>query len=617
MQSNAVIHKLNTILETSKLLNTTRDVTYILEALLQKSLELIEGGDTGVIFLYNPESGFLEVEAYVGFTETVEGIKLIPGESMTGTAFVNEKPMFFSTIEMVNQFMANMADDNRSMLEVSSAKGLHRLQGSIACPLIYQKVCIGTIVIDNFENNAPLVPEDVQILESISVQATIAIINARSYRREQENNAQLAIYNKMLEEERNKYKYSTGLHTKFTDMVLTGCTLNDIIMEVSELLHRDVLLIDLFFNVNVMAVNMIIDEKMMDQLKSQIKLDLMFQHTEQCRFASLGRYLNYYPILVNGEILGWLCIFSDGRPFSELDQIAIEKGSTILALELLKLDELSDMEQSFKGDFLEAILINHDMAYLQKCAMDFNFNFEHDHQMAIIGGDPLALHLQDDHYRRRLKQFVNHYYQRLNTQLNTVFPGSVAMIKDQEIVVIFELLPEDPRKHIIAFIEQFLYETDQMTSGRSNMAPLSVGISQVIRELNDFNSAYRNAQHTLKTLKNIMPGERYLFFDDLEVKQLLINNNQSTLSSFMDKVLGPLLCYDKRSKDDFLETLRIYIRSNGNWTYTKDKLHIHGNTLNYRLSRIMTLLNMDLNDYQQRLKIQIAFEILDIQKLQM
>jgi DNA-binding PucR family transcriptional regulator len=147
------------------------------------------------------------------------------------------------------------------------------------------------------------------------------------------------------------------------------------------------------------------------------------------------------------------------------------------------------------------------------------------------------------------------------------------------------------------------------------MAPLSVGISQVVRRLHDFSSAYRNAQHTLKTLKNIMPNERYLFFDDLEVKQLLINNNQTTLNTFLEKALGPLLSYEKRSKDEFLETLRIYIKSNGNWTYTKDRLHIHGNTLNYRLARIMALLNMDLNDYQQRLKVQIAFEILDIQKL--
>ena len=615
MSDNSIVHKLNAILETSKLLNSTRDVNYILESLLQKSLELIEGGDTGVIFLYNRKTGLLEVEAYVGFTDEIEQIRLKPGESMTGAAFINERPMFFQNTEMVNAFMDTMETDNRNLLEISSAKGLHRLQGSIACPLIYQKVCIGTIVIDNFENHAPLVPEDVHILESISVQATIAIINAKSYKRELENNTKLESYNKMLEIERNKYKYSTGLHTKFTDMMLTGCSLVDIITEVSSIIKRDVLLIDLFLNIKDSVFQEPLDQEVLSKIKVQIRIDLQSQNMNQTFIPELLKCLDYFPILVNGETMGWICTLGKSPTFSELDQITVEKASTILALELLKLDELSDMEQSFKGDFLDVLLLNHDSAYLMKCARDFGFNYQNDHVIAIIGSENVPLHLQDDKFRRKQKRYLNHYYQILNTLLLQNFPGSVALIKDQELIFIMELSQHYIRKDIVDFLEKFIVEADQILSKKSKMTPLFIGVSQIIRSIDDFKSGYRNALHTLKTLISLNPHQRFLFFADLEVKQLLINNPPETLNTFLNNTLGPLLAYDKRSKDEFIQTLSIYIRSNGNWTYTKDFLHIHGNTLNYRLTRIMNLLNMDLNDYQQRLKLQIAFEILEINLL--
>ena len=607
-----MIYKLNTILETSHLLNTTHNVDYILESLLSKSIELIEGGDYGIIFLYNPLSTYLEVKSYVGFTKEVEGIQLKPGESMTGVAFVNESPMFYDSSEKVTSYMSNMTQYNRHLLECATAKKLHTLKSSIACPLIYQNECIGTIVIDNFINHEPLVREDVFILEAISVQATIAIINARNYEKELDNNNKLENYNRMLKEEKDKYQYSTKLHTKFTDMVLMGYSIKEIINEISVLLHCDVMLIDLFYNMRASAFVHTEYRSLLSKFEFSIREKLAKDNLNYHLFHDTDHYIHYFPIQVNQDILGWLCILSPSTHFSELDQITIEKGSTTLALELLKLNELNDMEQSFKGDFLDALLLNQNHAYLHKCAKEFNFNFKHAHQIAYIGSDTLAKRLQDEPFRKHAKRYINYYYQILDRALSESFPGSIALIKDQFIVVIFELSSGECHQKIRDFFKQFINDTDHLRNQKEKMAPLYIGVSQIVTKLDDFHNAFKNAQHSLRILKKLKPSERCLFFVDLEVKQLLINNDTETLKKFLEKVLGNLLHYDKKSRDEFLETLNMYIRSNGNWTYTKENLHIHGNTLNYRLTRISELLNVNLNDYQQRLKIQIAYEIMDI-----
>ena len=62
--------------------------------------------------------------------------------------------------------------------------GSVRFKGPYAVPLISKDECIGVIVIDNFMGIESLYEEDARVLEAISIQATIAIINAQSHENE-------------------------------------------------------------------------------------------------------------------------------------------------------------------------------------------------------------------------------------------------------------------------------------------------------------------------------------------------------------------------------------------------------------------------------------------------
>ena len=85
-------------------------------------------------------------------------------------------------------------------------------------------------------------------------------------------------------------------------------------------------------------------------------------------YDRLDVWISFNPIIVNREILGWVSIVSESDGFTELERIAIDKCSTIIALEVLKNNELSTMEQSLKGDFLDNLLWdnNSELVKLQK-----------------------------------------------------------------------------------------------------------------------------------------------------------------------------------------------------------------------------------------------------------
>ncbi|MFL1431004.1 MULTISPECIES: helix-turn-helix domain-containing protein [unclassified Nocardiopsis] len=72
------------------------------------------------------------------------------------------------------------------------------------------------------------------------------------------------------------------------------------------------------------------------------------------------------------------------------------------------------------------------------------------------------------------------------------------------------------------------------------------------------------------------------------------------------RVLGPVLDHDGRTGGDLLHTLRVFLDENGSWVRTARLLHVHVNTVHYRIPRIETLTGRDLSDLDHRLDLRAA-----------
>lgn len=193
--------KMHSLLETIKLLNSEKNVDTILKTLMSKSLELTPGGDMGAIFLMNEKSGFLEVYASFGMGDAVKDVQLKPGESMTGQTYSKKETMFFRDSKAVQEAMNKMRNKNKR-LAIEARVLAEKIQGAICCPLIYKNEVIGVLVVDNTSDEYSLKDEDVEFLNDISVQATIAIINARNYKRQLQTNKKLQKYNRIIQEQK-------------------------------------------------------------------------------------------------------------------------------------------------------------------------------------------------------------------------------------------------------------------------------------------------------------------------------------------------------------------------------------------------------------------------------
>ena len=85
----------------------------------------------------------------------------------------------------------------------------------------------------------------------------------------------------------------------------------------------------------------------------------------------------------------------------------------------------------------------------------------------------------------------------------------------------------------------------------------------------------------------------------------------SELRSFAADVLGKLSRHERERNSEYLTTLACYFRENNSPQRAARVLHVHPNTVAYRVKRIEEITGLRLDNYRDRLTTQVALEILD------
>jgi DNA-binding PucR family transcriptional regulator len=78
------------------------------------------------------------------------------------------------------------------------------------------------------------------------------------------------------------------------------------------------------------------------------------------------------------------------------------------------------------------------------------------------------------------------------------------------------------------------------------------------------------------------------------------------IKAFCVETLQPLALADHKQSGNLLETLKTYLENECELRATASSLHIHYNTLRYRLERIEEILQVNLSDPATRQKLRLA-----------
>jgi hypothetical protein len=157
---------------------------------------------------------------------------------------------------------------------------------------------------------------------------------------------------------------------------------------------------------------------------------------------------------------------------------------------------------------------------------------------------------------------------------------------------------------------------DQLRTTVANLEPglrdqrLHVGVSGVAAGARGLRGAVDEARYGCQ-LAALRPGRAVVVGDDeLSSHLLLLAGIPDDLRrTFRDRVLGPVVEYDRAHRSDLIPTLRTFLDCSGSWTSAAALLHVHVNTLRYRLARIEQLTGRDLSSFPDRVDLFLALQL--------
>jgi len=418
---------------------------------------------------------------------------------------------------------------------------------------------------------------DVDVLSGLADHAAIALRNAELYDRATTAVAKLAGINRRLER-------ADRLRSQLTQGMLAGQGLSDIVGLMAGFLDAHVMVLDPRYRV-------LADAGEPDELGARIAAEGL--ERAMSRSAAVRRAVQtvddrepavldaqgssarlVVPVAARDEVLGsiWVAVrpdaLADDRPL-------IEQAARVVALDLLKDRAIAEVERRVGRELLDALLAEDtDLeAGLERRAGELGIDLAVAHRILVVRLDATGREKAVRALRRqRCCAFVAEY-------------GALVV----------GLVPEAERD-AAATLRPVL---DGLAHARGVLSPPCATAAE-------YRPQFIAARRVLE-LAGGRDGATLIDLDDAWLLTLLFRGgNEAELKRFVDGRLGPLLRHDAEHGLGLVPTLEAYLEADRSPTRTAAALHVHVNTVYYRLERLKAVLGDRFGEPRHALDLQVA-----------
>ncbi|MET7521989.1 PucR family transcriptional regulator [Streptomyces sp. 900116325] len=166
---------------------------------------------------------------------------------------------------------------------------------------------------------------------------------------------------------------------------------------------------------------------------------------------------------------------------------------------------------------------------------------------------------------------------------------------------------EDPALHADALLAAV---RAPLSAGLADDGRLTLGVSAAVHSPEGLRGALEEARHA-RRVAAARPG-RVCAAGHHELAShvlLLPFVPDDVRRAFTARLLDPLRDYDRRHRAELIPTLEAFLDCDGSWTRCAARLHLHVNTLRYRVGRIEQLTGRDLSRLEDKLDFFLALRM--------
>ncbi|HVB53202.1 MAG TPA: GAF domain-containing protein [Candidatus Acidoferrales bacterium] len=562
---------------------STMERDELLSLVLRETTGVLEA-DVCALYLYDQARAGLVLTATNGLNQAAVGkVVLAPEEGITGAVAASREPLSVADVATDPHFQWIEGLDEE------------RFTSMLSVPILAGPRMVGVLNVQTVEHRE-FHSDELAVLSAIA--GALAGVLERS---ELQHRLELQLV---------EIQLSQTVHERFTELALSGAGLPKILDAIAGLAGGEVGLYDpLGFHLEHGAGPGLAARRLL------IPPVLTNPGSTEPVGISLGRPrldLILTPVRAGEELVAVLAVEGTVANAGAGKRRALEHGATVVALELLKERAAAEVERRLRGDLLEGLLTPgqspEDIARLAVRAERLGYRIPEQAWVLVLEPDDERTlgKFQGQPLQERLQRDLNELTQRR-------FPGSLVVARATYSVLLIPAHLPTPKNGSAepspAGLEEFSRAILALAQGLGRRLCFSVGMGNLATSASELARAHEEARQALRLSRRAGGAGQVTSYRSLGALRLLLEvRDPDVLRRFVEETLGPILTYAQRHRTPLLPTLEALVAQRWNQRAAGRQLHVHINTLAYRVQRIEDLLNASLDDAETRVVLSIALQ---------
>lgn len=288
-------------------------------------------------------------------------------------------------------------------------------------------------------------------------------------------------------------------------------------------------------------------------------------------------------------VIGVIVMRDPGRGADKTELHALEYATTVLSIEVARLQSMADADLRMRRDIAEELLAGIDEATARARAHALGYDLLRPHRVVVVTP-----------YRKRVVNDA--FFQAVSRQVRELDIGSL-VVGRSDCVIVLAYNDVDWHRFRTQIDRELVKTTCWLAIGGRYDDPSQISQS------------YQEARFVLDLVGSSdgMFASPVILFENLGVYRLLSSvSDTAQMERFMRDFLGPLIDYDDQHHTELVPTLAQFFECSGRLDDTADALHVHRSTLKYRLRRIREIGGHDPNDGPTRFNLELATKMWQI-----
>lgn len=315
------------------------------------------------------------------------------------------------------------------------------------------------------------------------------------------------------------------------------------------------------------------------------------------------------PIVLGGRHDGWIVLLEPSEPPHPHDiaehRVVVEQAVTIAGTEMLRMRSIEQAQERARGDFVHALLHGRFSAPHELEARAVHYDFPVDQPFGVLVAEGLGQPGAQDSFTA---------LSALARDIPRIAPAqgivTLATVVGDVLAIVRQVTHTDSRESTDAGeieLAQYARTLEQELQRRANCS-VAFAYGRPVANAHCISDSYREARIALG-LRQRLSLDSVCGFHDLRVYATLTEVATSeTGRTFARDLLAPLR-RNRTGSGELEGPVLAYLNCGGNVNAAARSVHIHRNTMLYKLDRASRLLRLDLRQAENQFSLWLAYKL--------